>query len=84
MSFVDPTAASRYNSDNVAARETRAMLASWEYLAYQRDALAAENAKNALLAAIEAQHRSARALVEQVMPKPHGGLRRPLSPDERG
>jgi hypothetical protein len=75
------TALSRADFHN--AGETRAKLASWEFLVYQSDQTAALNAKNALVAAIEAQHAAARALVDRLDPRARR-LNRPRSKDEEG
>lgn len=76
--FVDPVARDLYRKDNDNVTLTRGRLASFEYLIYQADDLAALNIKNALIAAIEDQFASARALVVQVMPG--RGQRRPTRP----
>lgn len=82
--FIDPVALARAREDGHNQTETREHYQQFMYLIYQRDGDAAENAKNILLASIETQFQSARALVEQVTPagarKPR--LSRPLSKDE--
>jgi class 3 adenylate cyclase len=68
-------------NDQVAHDETRAKFTGWEYLIYQADPVPALNAKNALIAAIETQHASARALVDKFDPVRRRQAR-PRSKDE--
>jgi hypothetical protein len=82
--LIDPAAVKLAAKDGDAYAKTRAKWSNWLWRLYMSDDATAEDAKTQLLAAIESQHTSGRALVRRYPPTARNWTltRRPLSKDE--